>query len=98
MRTSRSQQQATDNFPTSVPQKQNPQQRTNTLKPTELHKRQQNMHKEGVKAAQLLVQEYLPPEFKKCLMENNSWDLPYTFPKPKDTVIVSTKPPTYNNP
>lgn len=23
------------------------------------------MHKEGVKAAQLLVQEYLPPEFKK---------------------------------
>ena len=54
------------------------------------------MHKEGVEAAQLLVKEYLPPEFKKCLMENNSWDLPYTFPKPKGTVIVSNKPPTYN--
>ena len=62
----------------------------------EFHKRQQNMHKEGVEAAQLLVKEYLPPEFKKCLMENNSWDLPYTFPKPKGTVIVSNKPPTYN--
>ena len=54
------------------------------------------MHKEGVKAAQILVQEYLPPDFKKCLMQNNSWDLPYTFPKQKGTVIVSTKPPTYD--
>lgn len=58
-------------------------------------KRQQKMHKEGVKAAQTLVQEYLPSEFQRCLMENNWWELPYTFPKPEDIVIVAGQTPSY---
>ena len=58
-------------------------------------KRQQKMHKEGVKAAQTLVQEYLPPEFQWCLMEKDWWELSYTFPKPEDIVVVSGQTPTY---
>ena len=40
----------------------------------EFLERQQYMHREGVKAAQDLVQELLPPEFQSCLMENSSWE------------------------
>jgi len=79
--------------------------RTSKMKPNtyqylntyeEFLKRQQHMHKEGIKAAQELVQEYLPSEFQRCLMENSSWEFPYTFPKPKGIIVVSNQPPTYD--
>ena len=61
----------------------------------EFLKRQQVMHKEGLKAAQDLVREYLSPEFQRCLMKNNLWEFPYSFPEPKRIAILSHKAPTH---
>lgn len=62
----------------------------------EFLERQRSMHRAGVKQAQDFIRKYLPNEFETTLTVNGYWEMPYTFTKPADTIIVSDQPPSYD--
>ena len=64
----------------------------------EFLKKQQEMHREGVKKAQELVRKFRPVEFSTLLESNGAWDLPYSFQKPTGIKMVRTSspPPEYD--
>ena len=62
----------------------------------EFLERQRSMHRAGVKQAQDFIRKYLPDEFETTLTVNGYWEMPYTFTKPADTIIVSDQPPSYD--
>lgn len=45
----------------------------------EFVKKQQDMHKSGVKRAQELINKFLPEDFLTLLESHGVWDLPYSF-------------------
>ena len=62
----------------------------------EFLERQRSMHRAGVKQAQDFIRKYLPDEFETTLTVNGYWEMPYTFTKPADIIIVSDQPPSYD--
>ena len=59
----------------------------------EFLKKQQDMHKRGVKRAQELINKFLPEDFSTLLESHGVWDLPYSFKKPTGIKMVSVGPP-----